>query len=518
MTKGISIKKNVKPKKIVSKKPASKNKTTAKRNIVQNKPSKEGQSQEQSIIFNIGTNTPKKRSAPIRKPVKPAQSISQPIIQSYNQPIFKPPIPQQSSLASSILATQLTPKVVAEEVKEQTSLRKALQEQNTDESTPKVNDLERVRGERIKKFEKPVEVKKEMDKEELYRIALLSQSLADQQDDTEEIQALTIRPTKPDIPFISSVEPKDTPSFITPAKTTSKYVNALRGFGLDSVVPSRELLTKSGQRKSLLDFQKFEAEREQRIQKNIHENAKRQADINIREESQREAYFDPFEEPTQEEEAPLKQPEPRGAAELVTQTETTEPQPLTQATAELGFGGLTEEPIHTSVGQFLPPEPVSQNELATKGRNIKLPSLLKPVEPPPQITEPQETAPTILQGVQATEVRAPDQYVTEQLVKDEPQGGAPLAEAEVIESKQKIPSQGIQIEAKWDQLKLEKKFPKGMIKGYKGISGSRKLDNELLQDILAVSGEEDWKPLEPTTKKGRRRNVVVAEEIQVIEL
>ena len=43
MTKGISIKKNVKPKKIVSKKPASKNKTTAKRNIIQNKPSKEGQ-------------------------------------------------------------------------------------------------------------------------------------------------------------------------------------------------------------------------------------------------------------------------------------------------------------------------------------------------------------------------------------------------------------------------------------------------------------------------------------------
>ena len=124
----------------------------------------------------------------------------------------------------------------------------------------------------------------------------MSQSLADKQDDTEEIQALTPQPTQPSIPFVSSDE-----SLITPAKSTSKYVNALRGLGLDSVVPSRELLSKSEQRKSLLDFQKFEAEREKRIQKNIHENAKRQEDINIREQSQSETYFDPYQEPTQEE-------------------------------------------------------------------------------------------------------------------------------------------------------------------------------------------------------------------------
>ena len=126
MTK-VSIKKNVKPK-------------TLKQ--------KQRQTQKQNVTVNIGTGAIKKRGRQTKKaqPVKPAQSISQPIIQSYNQPIFKPPIPQQSSLASSILATQLTPKVVAEEVKEQTSLRKALQEQNTDESTPKANELERVRG------------------------------------------------------------------------------------------------------------------------------------------------------------------------------------------------------------------------------------------------------------------------------------------------------------------------------------------------------------------------------------
>ena len=157
MTK-VSIKKNVKPKTIKQ---------------------KQRQTQKQNVTVNIGTSAIKRRSRQPKKtqPVKPAQSISQPIIQSYNQPIFKPPISQQSSLASSILAsqptaqpsslassilaTQATPKVKAEEVKQQSSLSKALQEQNTDEPVTKVNDLERVRGERLKKFEKPAEVKKE---------------------------------------------------------------------------------------------------------------------------------------------------------------------------------------------------------------------------------------------------------------------------------------------------------------------------------------------------------------------
>ena len=117
MTK-VSIKKNVKPK-------------TLKQ--------KQRQTQKQNVTVNIGTGAIKKRGRQTKKaqPVKPVQSLSQPIIQSYNQPIFKPPIPQQSSLASTILATQLTPKVVAEEAKEQTSLKKALQEQNTDEPVTK---------------------------------------------------------------------------------------------------------------------------------------------------------------------------------------------------------------------------------------------------------------------------------------------------------------------------------------------------------------------------------------------
>ena len=498
----VSIKKNVKPKTM-----------------------KQKQKQTQNVTVNIGSIS-KKRGRPKRQPVKKPiqQPTSQPIV-SYNQPIFKQSNPQPSSLASSILATQATPKVVAEEVKDQSSLRKALLEQNTDEPATKVNDLERVRSERLKKFEKPAaaivepvsnysllgqivaDSKKEIPKENLYRIALLSQSLADQQDDTEEIQALKVQPAQPSIPFASSDE-----SFATPAKTTSKYVNALRGLGLDSVVPSRELLSKSGQRKSLLDFQKFEAEREDRIQRNIHENAKRQATIDSIFKPDNDTYFDSFVEVEQEEETPLQQPEQRGAAEIITETPS-EPTPLSQPSVEMGFGGLSEEPIQTSVGQILPPEPVSQNELIIKRRTIKLPSLLKAVEPPPPITEPQETAPTILEGLKANEVRAADQYTTEQLVKDEPAGGAPLAEAEVIEQPSKIPSESKQIEAKWQELKDAK-----LIKAKRTFGGERRPINELLSDINSVSGNETYRPITKPNKPGPKLKPTIAEEIQVIDV
>ena len=128
----VSIKKNIKPK-------------TTKQ--------KQKQTQKTNVIVNISSEViKKKRGRPTRRskiekqPTKP--SSQQPITQSYNQPIFKQSTPQPSSLASSILATQATPKVIAEKVKQQSSLSKALQEQNTDEPVTKVNDLERVRGER----------------------------------------------------------------------------------------------------------------------------------------------------------------------------------------------------------------------------------------------------------------------------------------------------------------------------------------------------------------------------------
>ena len=386
MTK-VSIKKNVKPKTIKQ---------------------KQRQSQKQNVTVNIGTSAIKKRGRTTKKsqPVKQTQPISQPIIQSYNQPIFKQPsslassilasqpTAQPSSLASSILATQATPKVIAEEVKEQSTLRKALQEQITqvDEPVTKANDLERIRSERIKKFDKPVNeeipsfeqyniyknyTRELMKQEEPIRRSLLSQFLAETQDDTEEIEVLKAQPKQPDIPFVI-----DLPSF-------------------------RSTLT-----------------------------------------------------------------------------------PLTQPTVELGFGGLSEEPIQTSVGQVLPPEPVSQNDLIIKGRNKKLPSLLKAVEPPPPITEPPETAPTILEGLEANEVRAADQYTTEQLVKDEPAGGAPFAESIVVGPTK---TRGVQIEDKWKELSSL-----GLISSLRtegGQNGPRRKVNDLLSEINGISGYESYEPI-----------------------
>jgi len=207
----VSIKKNVKPK-------------TVKQ--------KQKQSQKTNVTVNIGSDIiKKKRGRPPKKSKieKQKPASQQPIIQSYNQPIFKqstPPAssvagmqPQQlSNLASSILASQNTPKVVKEEIKEESALKKALTEQSlqTEEPITKANDLERVRVERIKKVGKP---KIEILKDEPIRYALLSQMLSDQQDDTEELQQILVKP-------------KPVKLDLTPISTTLKQpaVNPLTSF------------------------------------------------------------------------------------------------------------------------------------------------------------------------------------------------------------------------------------------------------------------------------------------------
>ena len=204
----VSIKKNVKPK-------------TMKQ--------KQKQTQKTNVTVNIGSNViKKKRGRPPTKKAKIEKQPTQPsITQSYIQPIFKQStLPQQPTLTSSILATQEKPKIMAEEIKEQTSIKKALQEQNlqTDEPITSANDLERVRNARIKK----IDVVKEIKTEKPFRNALLGQVLSNQQDDTEEIQVLmpqseaSLRPKKfkpivrsqsikisenPLISFSSSTEP-----------------------------------------------------------------------------------------------------------------------------------------------------------------------------------------------------------------------------------------------------------------------------------------------------------------------
>ena len=218
----VSIKKNVKPKTIKQ---------------------KQKQTQKTNVTVNIGSIS-KKRGRPkrqvVKKPVQ--QPTSQPIV-SYNQPIFKQSNPQPSSLpsslASSILATQSTPKAVAEEVKNESSIKKALQEQVTNIDTEPeklVNDLERTRRERIKKFEKPIasitpEIPVVSFESDPLRKSLLSQRLADQGDDTEEISLLTssnslFRPIEPIPQNLSRVQqikptPLSIPFQFTPPKPLS---------------------------------------------------------------------------------------------------------------------------------------------------------------------------------------------------------------------------------------------------------------------------------------------------------
>ena len=100
---------------------------------------KQKQSQKTNVIVNIGdTITKKKRGRPKRKSTIEKKPIAQqPIIQSYNQPIFKQSTPQQpSTLATSILASQNTPTVIKEEVKEESAIKKALIDQNLSTEEP----------------------------------------------------------------------------------------------------------------------------------------------------------------------------------------------------------------------------------------------------------------------------------------------------------------------------------------------------------------------------------------------
>jgi hypothetical protein len=175
----VKVKKNIKPK-------ITKQKQTQKTNVVVN---------ISSDIIKKKRGRPSKRSKIEKTTTKPASQ--QPITQSYIQPIFKQSAPHQpSSLASSILASQNIPKVIKEEVKEESTIKKALTEQNieTDDPISKINDLERVKVERTRK------PKIEVIKEPL-RSALLSQLISEQGDDTEEIQQLIKFPKPPTTPF-----------------------------------------------------------------------------------------------------------------------------------------------------------------------------------------------------------------------------------------------------------------------------------------------------------------------------
>ena len=525
----VSIKKNVKPKTIKQ---------------------KQRQTQKTSVTVNIGSIS-KKRGRPTKKrqqlEKKPTQQpVSQPSIISYNQPIFKQqPTQQPTSLASSILATQASPAIIKKEEIQQSSLQKALGEQNTqtDEPVTRANDLERVRDARVKKLDKKEEVKAD----ESVRSGLFSQILSDKQNDTEEIKLLQPISTQTDIPFVtdsSTQTPGDISLF--PAVVTGRE---LRLLNRPPTEDEKSILNKNLGR-TLLDLRK---EKQQKAQSELLQFRQDAEESTQAEEPSLQP--EDIQPETIQEESPLKQEYVVGASKLVTET-VSEPTPLSQITTlpevssdqekqilekwtdmldgeefpddyiegdkietyntyekllegihkygypewkpkketiELGFGGLSEEPIQTSVGQFLPPEPVSSTVLEVKTKK-KAKTLLTPLVTIPSILQAQEVAPSILQG---------QPYVTETLVKGEE---IPEAQVGEIPAEQKTGSeQALEL---FRRLKKEGKITVSSKKPNKSGNGTTaKTISELTNDIRNVTGYETWQPVQTIERKGRPKNI-----------
>jgi hypothetical protein len=495
----IEIKKNVKPKTIKQ---------------------KQKQKQTQNVTVNIGQVSKKKRGRTTQR--KQIQQVKKPILQQQpassfvglQQPFFKPPVQQPSSLASAILATQDKPKVVKEEVAEQSALKKALIDQvaKTEDPITKGNDLERVRSERIKKFEKaikddiilPIEsipfnqpappVVRQQQQDIQNRSTLLSQLLSDKQDDTEEIQQLVPVLRQPDIPY--SFDPY---SFDT--DESSSFVRKFKlGVNRETLNPLR--ITRLDQRNRLLgintqpvahDFYQSSLFSEVRPDKPFEPIDETQPD-QIKFEQEAATSLPWMQEDETQAEIPLvqeaatslpwMQEAPRGAAELVTQSEVQdEPQLLSRETTELGFGGLSEEPIQTSIGlaasdpgtqgQFLPPEPVSQEDLL---RN-----------------QQQEPPKTLLNVIP---------YRTERLIKDENVDLPAPPVAAAAEPEPVIESESSQISKKWSQMKKNKDFE---YSSKLGPSNEKKNASQLLNDIRSL--EPLWTPI---VKKGKNSKYAIS--------
>jgi len=358
-------------------------KITIKKNKKPTKAQKQKQTQKQSVTVNIGSSITKKRArtSPQKKPVIAKQPITSPIIYpsstiSLNQPTIKYPNPTQNPLIAAI-----TPQPKIEETK--------------------VNDLEKVRTARVEKLEvkpsEPVVALKEIKKDsEKTSHALLGQILTDKQDDTEELSQIFKPPTRPPIEFISSST--QTPIILgSSALSVLPAVVSKRELGLLSKPPTstETLILSRSLGYNLLDLRRSN-------QRDIL--LSRQA-----EEQQPEAeepYVDP--EDVSQQENVLQQIQERGAAELISNipSETT---PLTQETVELGFGGLSEEPIQTSVGQILPEEPVSQGALEVKESKKPLKTILEPLQPPPTILQGQAAAEPII-SVEQPPKKSRDQF------------------------------------------------------------------------------------------------------------
>jgi hypothetical protein len=464
----ISIKKNIGPTKI------------AKSVYGRSPKQKQKQTQKQSVVVNIGTTKGRRPTSKRKSPVKQKLQSQQPVAKGvYGQspivvaptfaPIFnKPNIGQnQNPFAfqnpvAQLIAQQEKPKVLKEEFLEQSTIAKALSEQNTqtDETVVRANDLERVRAKRLEKLDKPRAATTDEDESkalsDLARLTLLYR-------ESENPLAHTARVIKTEEPIKSGLlsqvasEPQIAAYGQSPigvyGQSPNKYSSALASLGFSFPASQK----KAG---SIIDVLEKETKEEIDIAtlENIQDELLKAQEIRRR----RRGRLQPLQ--------PLQGQAPPTTAETFGETVIGQsPIVLNQPEPELGFGGLTEE-VQTSVGQgeFLPPAPVSQDELLRREQQ----------EPPPSILE----------------VRPPDAVITERLVKEdigpiEP----PEAEARVLETR----TESQQIREKWQQLVDSGQLQAGTKKEIG--SSSNKNKKELLADIRTV--EPEYTPVKSDVKR-----------------
>lgn len=505
-------------------------KISIKKNIGPTKKQKQKQTQKQSVVVNIGAVGKTKRRT--RQPTRQKQPTTQPTFAPTFAPSFFNRLPNQSLLATpnQLITQQEKPKVLVEEVKEQSALTKAIQEQNDQTAEPvvKVNDLEKVRVQRVKKFEpsatpvgqspytpvlselspvplelspraaeraaeraadSAIETAKLYGEEEPIRRGLLGQVLSQPSERTDETLGLLSQ--RKEIPYSPS--------------------GALSSLGFT--------FSRAPVKGSIIDVAEQAAKEEEAIAaafkgRRGKEFKSRQALLGELKSLQAESLADEALVEAQKEIRtlpPLRREPQRGAAELViedigqspyTPLAIAEPTPLTKQTSELGFGGLTEEPIQTDIA-FEPPEPepyqAEPDKLQPKPKVFVEPSSVGeflPIAPVSQtglsILEAQQPPPPLLaQSAASGDSSKGTSYVTERLVKEDI--GPPHAEARVLESR----TEKTQIKELWDQLIREGK-----------LTASSKIDDrsrnktrsELLADINTVSGYEGFKPVKQEVK------------------
>jgi hypothetical protein len=390
----VSIKKNVKPKKITTKKTVK-----PKKKVIKEK--EKTQAISQNVVVNIkdtitkkrrGRATPIKQAQPIKKPTQ--QSFN-PVISTNNQPIFKQPAPQ-STLTSSILASQEKTNILDKEKKEQSALTKALTEQNKPTEETKENDLERVR---IKKEPEKAQVKPldKLEELKLYETkvitnALRSQLFDEKGDDTEEINQLITESRSSSL----LSPPVNIPN---PFKvTTPKIPNPLSKVNVPNVSSS------------LSTFLNKMVEEEPTVEKLPVED---------------EVYFDAPEEEYLNQAyaggvAETKDEEPTDQSQLLRNQQQEQPRQILEP--------IQPEPtIIQPEPTIIQPEPTITEEPPIKEDKTVIPeppSILKPVENPPSILQPAETISPI---IKVKEIKKKDKTtktpseITSQAAEEPPQ-------------------------------------------------------------------------------------------------